>query len=41
MRYLDSIIYSVDMNFSKLQEMVNDPKAWHAAVLGVVELDTT
>ena len=41
MRCLDSIIYSMDMNFSKLQEIVNDQKAWHAAVLGVIELDTT
>ena len=32
MRWLDSIIDSVDMNLSKLQEIVKDRKAWCAAV---------
>ena len=32
MRWLDSIINSVDMNLSKLQEMVEDRRAWHAAI---------
>ena len=28
-RWLDSIIYSVDMSLSKLQEMVKDREVWH------------
>ena len=32
---------ATDMNFSKLQEMAKDRKAWCAAVHGVTELDTT
>ena len=35
MRWLDSITDSLDMNFSKLQEIVEDSGAWHAAVHGV------
>ena len=30
MRWLDGNINSVDMNFSKLQEIVKDRKAWGA-----------
>ena len=32
MRWLDSIIDSIDMNLSKLQELVKDREDWHAAV---------
>ena len=37
MRWLDSITDSVDMSWSKLQEVVKDREAWHAAVHGVTK----
>ena len=37
MRWLDGIIHSMDMNLSKLQEMVEDREAWHAAIHGLAK----
>ena len=36
----DGIIDSVDMSLSKLQEMVKDGEAWHAAVHEVTKSQT-
>ena len=39
-RWLDSVTNSMDMNLSKLREIVKDRQIWHVAVHGITKSQT-